>query len=607
MTAPLFAGSGAPSPLGELWQASRVGIKVVRTTAHPAPDTWPEWLQELFPTAVDRPMGPHHVEFWDFVWALDYRDAPRPWLSVWPREGGKSTNVELATVALGTRGGRRYALYVRKTQEAADGSVANIAEKLESVGVELYYPAHSRPLLSKFGNSRGWRRNRLRTAGGFTVDAIGLDAGSIRGLKVGDQRPDLIILDDIDDEDDTPMSTAKKRRRITTAVLPAGSQTAAIIGVQNLIIADGIFTALVDGRAEYLSDRRVSGPHPAVRNLTWEWGEDPKTGTRVPKITGGEPTWVGQDLATCERQMKIWGPAAFLKEAQHQVKDRAEGLALNFDPLEHYVDLTLEQIKALVRLGEVFAGIDFQAWRFAFILFAADRAGVAIRIAEVFSQREELSVRARRMHDLCELVGAVKGDRLTVPKLPIWGDSANPQDIMEINAAFKRGWEKDGRHITSPLHVVGVGRDAKLRKAAVQRINDKLATRALRYIRVLPRVAREDEHWLLRYNAGSSGTPMRGSRCIWELEHWAYPVPPEGKVDLKEDPDDHSADGGDMMAAQRYALMSWWRPGKDRDQDDVSAFEPDVLKASEQHSRTLKHRIRKKRRPHILDEHFGGY
>lgn len=605
MTAPLFSTA---SPLGALWQQSRVGITVVRTDAKPAPTTWRAWLAELFAPAVDRPMAPHHDEFWEYVWAIDYADAPRPWLSVWPREGGKSTNVELATVALGTRGGRRYALYVRKTQEAADGSVANIAEKLESPGVELYYPAHSRPLLSKFGNSRGWRRNRLRTAGGFTVDAIGLDAGSIRGLKVGDQRPDLIILDDIDDEDDTPGTTAKKRRRITTAILPAGSQTAAVIGVQNLIIPDGIFTALQDGRAEYLSDRYVSGPHPAVRHLKWEWGEDPTTGTRVPKITGGTPTWVGQDLATCERQMRLWGPAAFLKEAQHQVSDRAEGLALNFDPLEHYIDLTLEQIKALVQLGSVFAGVDFQAWRFGFLLFGADVAGVPIRIGEIFSQREELSVRARRMHDLCELLGAVKGDRLIVPHLPIWGDSANPQDIMEINAAFKRGWEKDGRHVTSPLRVVGVGRDGKLRKSAVQKINDALGARALRYVRVLPRVSREDDHWLLRYHAGSSGTPMRGSRCIWELEHWAYPVPPEGKVDLKEDPDDHTADGADMMAAQRYALMSWWKPGKDRNEAEVSAFSPEMLKASEQHARTLLHRIRRKKgRSLALDDQFGEH
>jgi hypothetical protein len=96
-------------------------------------------------------------------------------------------------------------------------------------------------------------------------------------LKVGDERPDVIVFDDIDAEDDTPALTAKKRRRITTAILPAGSRDrCAVLGIQNLIIADGIFTTIVDGRADYLTDKVVSGPHPAVRGLKWEWADDPR-------------------------------------------------------------------------------------------------------------------------------------------------------------------------------------------------------------------------------------------------------------------------------------------------------------------------------------------
>lgn len=586
MTAPAVL-PGA-SPLAQLWQQSRTGLVVVpRNTTRTPPTTWRAWLRELFPSAVDRPMAPHHEEFWDRVWSIERDDAPDPWLGVWPREGGKSTNIELATVALAVRGRRRYAIYVRKTQEAADGSVANIAEKLESAGIELYYPEHSRPLLSKFGSSRGWRRNRLRTAGGFTIDAVGLDVKSIRGLKVGDQRPDLEILDDIDDEDDTPGTTAKKRKRITTAVLPAGAQNAAVLGVQNLILADGIFTTLVDGRADYLSDRHVSGPHPAIHGLKWDYVDNPVTGVRKPVILEGTPSWVGQDLETCQRQMGLWGPAAFKREAQHEVKDRAEGLALNFDEAEHFIDLSLARIRELVKMGQVFAGIDFQAWRFAFLLYAVDTNGVVIRIGEIFSQREELGVRAHRIHQLCELLEVVKGPRLAVSRFPIWGDSANPQDILEINAAFRR--------LESPLKVVGVANDAKIRRTAVQRINNCLGERTLRYVRVLPRVSRHDDRWLLGYKAGSEGTPMRGSRCIWELEHWSYPVPAEGKVDLKQDPDDHTADGADCMAAQRYALMSWWKPGKEPDapepEEGISAFAPSMLEADRERSQRVKNRL----------------
>lgn len=595
------------SPLGQLWQQSRRGVSVVRTIAQRvAPATWREWLAELFPQAVAYPMAPHHELFWDHVWAIDYQSSPRPFFGIWSREGGKSTNVELACVALGVRGARRYIVYIRKTQEAADQSVQNIAEKLESAAIESYYPLHSKPMLSKAGTSRGWRRNRLRTAGGLTIDALGLDTKSIRGMKVGDDRPDLAAVDDIDEEDDTPQTTAKKRRRLTTAILPALSrERGAVFGIQNLIIPDGLFTTIVDGRAEFLTDRKVSGPIPALRDLEWEWRDDPETGTRQPFITRGKPTWAGQSVETCERQMRRWSPSAFLREAQHEVRDRAEGLALRFDPAEHFVDMTLDQVRDLVKLGSVFAGVDFQAWRFAFMLYAANTAGVPIRVGEIFSQREELSVRARRIHDLCELLGIVKGDKLLVPRFPIWGDSANPQDIMEINAAFKRGWRdgRSGRRIASPLRVVGVGHDAKLRKPAIQRINDKLAERALLFVRVLPRVARTDAHWQLGYNAGSAGVPMNESRGIWEMLHWAYEIPPEGKVDLKEDPSDHTADGADCMAAQRYALMSWWLPGKDRSDEEVSAFAPEMLEAEVEQTRVLKHRLGKgkkqnKYRPH---------
>jgi hypothetical protein len=582
-------------------------VKVVRNNAgRRPPEQWREWLAELFPTAVSAPMAPHHVQFWEHVWAIGYPSGPRPFFGIWSREGGKSTNVELASVALGVRGARKYIIYVRKTQEAADLSVSNIKEKLESPAVELYYPAHSTPMLTKIGTTRSWKHNRLRTAGGLTIDAIGLDAGSIRGLKVGDDRPDLIIFDDIDEEDDTAQTTAKKRRRITTAILPAGSRDrSAIIGIQNLIIPDGIFTTIVDGRADYLTNRIVSGPHPALYNMEWEWGEDPVSKQRIPVITKGDPTWAGQSLEICQRQIVSWGPTSFMREAQHQVRDRAEGLALNFDPGTHYLDATLEDVRALVKLGAVFAGIDFQAWRFAFQLWAADRHGTAIRIGILFSQREELSVRAFRIHQLCQLLGIVKGSQLLIKRPPIWGDSANPQDIMEINAAFKRGWPDPvtGVQVVSPFRVVGVGNDAKMRKAAVQKINDRLGERAIRYVRIPPVVSEQDRHWLLGYHAGSGGTPMTQPRDIWEMEHWAYPIPPEGKVDLKEDPDDNTADGADAMAAQRYALMSWWKPGKERNDEELSAFDPKVLKQEAQSAYRLRRPKKKRSRLDIQEEY----
>ena len=247
------------------YDAGRLAAAVDRSggvaqQGEPAPENWAEWVKVLFPQYVSHPFGSRHRELWSWLWEIEYESEPRAFVGIWPRGGGKTTTAELGVAALGITGRRRYVWYVSETQQKADKNVANIAALLESTSVARYYPTHANRKLSKYGHSRGWTAQRLRTAGGLTVDAIGLDSAA-RGLKVEDQRPDLIILDDIDGKSDTPQTTAKKADTLTTSILPAGSTNVAILAVQNLIIPNGIFTRLADGRADFLADRIISGPH----------------------------------------------------------------------------------------------------------------------------------------------------------------------------------------------------------------------------------------------------------------------------------------------------------------------------------------------------------
>lgn len=221
---------------------------------------------------------------------------------------------------------------------------------------------------------------------------------------------------------------------------------------------------------------------------------------------------------------------------------RPEGVALAYDPEVHPEDLTLEDCQRLVKLGQCFGGMDFGAWRFAFTLWAADAAGVVHRIDEYFSQRDDLTTRAKAIHEMLTLYECP-------PRLHIWGDAANPQDIMEINGAFARAH--------SLYRVVPVARENKIRIASVERLNDLLGRKALRFRRDVA----TSKVWLLGYNAASSGKPVEGSRLIWEMQNWCYPDPGERKAQ-EQDPDDNSADGSDMIASMRYAVMSWWRPAK---------------------------------------------
>lgn len=281
---------------------------------------WPLWLLTLFPGMFAAPhFAQHHLELWEWAWSLTPGVRPQPFVAIWPRGAAKSTTAELAVVALGARKLRRYGLYVCNTQEQADDHVANIAGLLEARTVELFYPELASRALSKYGHAKGWRRNRVRTASGLTVDAMGLDSAA-RGAKVDDDRPSFMVFDDLDSEQDTVATTGKKIRTLTRKLIPAGAPDLAILAIQNLVHENSIFAQLSDGRADFMLDRVVSGPVAAVDGLTYVQ----RDGRFV--LTGGEPTWLGMPLARCQEMVDDMGLTAFLAECQHDVEAPPGGM-----------------------------------------------------------------------------------------------------------------------------------------------------------------------------------------------------------------------------------------------------------------------------------------
>jgi hypothetical protein len=249
-------------------------------------------------------------------------------VEIWPRGGGKSTTAELTIVALAARRRRKYCLYVSGTQEQADDHVQNTGNLFETPTFAEYYPSVAQRAINKYGSSKGWRRNRLRTASGFTVDAIGLDTAA-RGVKLEEARPDLIVLDDIDEETDNPASTDKKILELSRKLLPSGASDSAVLCIQNLVIADGVFSRLagIDGSTEIdiLQNRIVLGPYPAVY--------EPEVVKKSNKyyLINGRPLWEGQDLAKCQEQIEEWGYTSWKVEAQQEVMLPPGGLFSQID------------------------------------------------------------------------------------------------------------------------------------------------------------------------------------------------------------------------------------------------------------------------------------
>jgi predicted phage terminase large subunit-like protein len=283
----------------------------------PLPDDPEVWLRDTFPRVFQNargqsvPFAPHHEDFWSWLWALRPGEPARTFIALWGRGAGKSSAIEVGAAVTGIFGLRRYALYVCAGQQQADDHVSNVASLLEQAGVDR--------ALNRYGFSRGWRVNRLRTAEGFTLDAVGLDTAA-RGVRIDADRPDLILLDDLDNEHDTPLTIEKKIMTLTRAILPTGSAALAVSGVQNIPNVDGIFAQLADGRAEFLLDREVSGPHPVLADIpdTDWWVQEPgPDGVPCIHITQGTPTWEGQDIADCEALIVKIGIRAFQIECLH--------------------------------------------------------------------------------------------------------------------------------------------------------------------------------------------------------------------------------------------------------------------------------------------------
>lgn len=290
------------------------------------------WLRTLYSDYLSSkqtgelvPFAPHQDEMLRWVWAIEPGQRPSPFCGVWPRGHGKSTIAELACVMLGARKRRRYGLYVCETQPQADEHVANIGAMLESRRLELYYPELGQRRVGKYGSARGWSHNRLRTAAGFTVDAVGLDAAA-RGIKLDEDRPDFMVLDDIDGELDGSTVAERKIKVLTRKLLPAGSSDLAVLAVQNMVHRDSLFARMVDGRADWLTDRIVSGPIPALEGFAWQQDDSGRV-----QITAGTPTWDGMGVAACQDIINTEGLTAFMAERQHDVEAPPGGM---FDHLQ---------------------------------------------------------------------------------------------------------------------------------------------------------------------------------------------------------------------------------------------------------------------------------
>ncbi len=277
---------------------------------------WWEWSRRHAPALLSDEPAPHHIEAWEWAEGLEPGVTPETLVLAWNRGAAKSGTFQGFCARWAFTLKRRFVLVVSEKQEQANTFVSGVAQTLEQNGIQ--------PARNPLGFSRGWRQNMIRTAQGFNLVGVGWDV-AMRGIKMGELRPDVILFDDVDGRLDTPATTEKKRTVLTQTFIPAGAPGLAVAFGQNVILAGGLMDQLVKRTADFLTLRRVSFVR-AVEGLRIEFRVT-EEGDRIPYIAEGEATWPQHlDIPALNGILAGTGARAFLREYQHDVSEASGGL-----------------------------------------------------------------------------------------------------------------------------------------------------------------------------------------------------------------------------------------------------------------------------------------
>lgn len=138
-----------------------------------------------------------------------------------PRGHGKSTGgVEIPALWHAAVCARRFTIIASDTYSQATDRLATIIREVESnPRLQAAYP-QLRPAVDAKGQLVRWRDNDVAFACGCRIMAVGAGR-SIRGAREGQQRPDLLLLDDLEDDASvaTPAALSKRLAWISRVAL----------------------------------------------------------------------------------------------------------------------------------------------------------------------------------------------------------------------------------------------------------------------------------------------------------------------------------------------------------------------------------------------------
>ena len=280
---------------------------------------WQNWLETFFPNMVNG-YGEHHINFWEYFETLKPKKRIDDRVIIWSRLLGKSSTVEMAVARAIAERRRMYIWYVCGVQAQAEKHVQTIADLLETKKIANYYPQIIR-LVGKYGQSKSYNKKLKRFANGVALEAVWI-MGTNRGAKILNQRPDLIVIDDIEDRDDTPKTTLTKENRLTGDILSAGSSDSVVWLAQNQITEHSIASSFVRGDNTFLHSAIIDKVS-ALNNFKVHDTTPPQPYEvieigKAKKYITGDPTSPHLSLKDCADVISKVGLIMFRIEYQHE-------------------------------------------------------------------------------------------------------------------------------------------------------------------------------------------------------------------------------------------------------------------------------------------------
>lgn len=263
--------------------------------------------------------APFHIDLRARAAALVRGEGGKEMAVACPREHSKSVNGSLVTpVYAAAHRFRRFIVLFSDTSDQAEGFLADIRVELETnERLQAVFPT----LCTFVGQPRNNRVIIGADGDEVTFRAVG-SGKSVRGARRGAQRPDFIVLDDI--ENDEEVENPKRRRKKTTwfnKVVKKLGRAAVYLIVGTILHADSFLA----GRIRHEHDvYRAIREYPTRMELWQEWEKRFHDRTDPEREATARAFYEAHRSAMDEGAVVLW-PARF--SLYELMVERAEDLA----------------------------------------------------------------------------------------------------------------------------------------------------------------------------------------------------------------------------------------------------------------------------------------